>query len=64
VSSRNLSDNFAAMSPMGITRSRAAASSIASGNPSNRRTISVTWSTVESSTTNPALTACARSRSN
>ena len=61
VSSRNRLDSRAAISPIGITRSRAAASSMASGRPSSRRTISVTWATVVSSTQKPALTACARS---
>ena len=63
VSSRKRSESRTAISAIGITRSRAAANSMASGSPSSRRTISVTSTTVLSSTAKPALTACARSTS-
>ena len=55
--SRNRSLSRAAISPTGSTRSRAAASSIANGSPSSRRTISTTGPTVRSSSTKSALAA-------
>ena len=61
VSSRKRSDNRSATSLIDIARSRAAASSIASGKPSSRRTISTTAPMVRSSMTTSGRAAAARS---
>ena len=61
VSNRNRSSSRAAICATPIVRSRAAASSIASGSPSSRRHTSMTASTLDASTTKPGWTAAARS---
>ena len=61
VSSRKRSFSRRAISASGSVLSLAAASSIASGSPSRRRTMSMTRATVSSLTSKPGLTAAARS---